>query len=73
MRCADLPPALLPRVAQCRDVANAGGREAHTIALFCRDNYHRMPRLVWFLQVKALMRWHLGLHSRALKKRKTNK
>ena len=52
-RCADVPSALRKAVALCREVHNAAGREAHTIALFALQWYDALPRITLFAQDDA--------------------
>jgi len=44
----DVPQRLRPYVLQCERLHNAGGREAHSIALFVTRHYRALPRLVFF-------------------------
>jgi len=52
-RCTDVPTALRKAVALCREAPNAGGREAHTIALFALQFYDTLPRITVFAQDDA--------------------
>ncbi len=52
-RCTDVPSALHKAVALCREVHNAAGREAHTIALFALQFYDALPRITIFAQDDA--------------------
>ena len=52
-RCTDVPSTLHKAVALCREVHNAGGREAHTIALFALQWYDALPRIAIFAQDDA--------------------
>ena len=52
-RCVDVPAALHKAVALCREVHNAAGREAHTIALFALQWYDALPRIAIFAQDDA--------------------
>jgi hypothetical protein len=48
--CAAVPTSVRPLLAFCTRVPNAGGREAHTAALFLARFYHALPRVTVFAQ-----------------------
>lgn len=52
--CDQLPQEVKPHVALCREMKNAHGREAHTMAAFFVEFYYNLPRMMMFLQVLAL-------------------
>jgi hypothetical protein len=50
-RCAtDVPPILALYVVACDELANAVGREAHSMALFVSRHYDELPRLLLTMQ-----------------------
>ena len=54
-RCSAVPALAKQHLALCREVPNANGREAHTIAMFVAEFYHSLPRIVVFSQDDCLM------------------
>lgn len=50
--CEMIPADVKPHLAFCREVPNAHGREAHTMASFIVEFYDRLPRMLIFLQVR---------------------
>ena len=48
--CESIPAFLAPHVVLCAQLENAEGRDSHTISEFLRAHYHRLPRLMYFIQ-----------------------
>ena len=66
--CASQPAWLLPHVALCRELPNAHGREAHSVASFLSEFYDRLPRIMYlsqagFCPARLAQPTPIGVHS----------
>lgn len=50
--CATIPMEIKHRVDSCRELPNADGREAHSMAWFLYTFYETLPRLMVFAQAR---------------------